>query len=122
MSNVAAAIGLGQLDMLSGFVDRLREIFDWYEETLSSLPGIEFMPEAAYGKANRWLTVMLVDEDTFGAAPEDIRIALEAETSNPGLYGNPCTCSRYSRTLTTPAAKCARTCSGAASACPQVQP
>ncbi|WP_319470147.1 aminotransferase class I/II-fold pyridoxal phosphate-dependent enzyme [uncultured Pseudodesulfovibrio sp.] len=79
MSNVAAAIGLGQLDMLDGFVDRLREIFDWYEKTLSVLPGIEFMPEAAYGKANRWLTVMLVDEDTFGASPEDIRIALEME-------------------------------------------
>jgi dTDP-4-amino-4,6-dideoxygalactose transaminase len=37
------------------------------------------MPEAAYGRGNRWLTVMLLDEAAFGAAPEDVRLALEAE-------------------------------------------
>ena len=79
MSNVVAAIGLGQLGVLDTFVARLREIFTWYETALSPLPGIEFMPEAGYGKANRWLTVMLVDEKEFGASPEDIRLALEAE-------------------------------------------
>ncbi|MDC0335784.1 aminotransferase class I/II-fold pyridoxal phosphate-dependent enzyme [Pseudodesulfovibrio sp.] len=79
MSNVVAAIGLGQLDMLESFVTRLRGIAQWYDNALSSLPGIAFMPEADYGKANRWLTVMLVDEAAFGATPEAIRLALEAE-------------------------------------------
>lgn len=78
MSNVVAAIGLGQLAMLETFVTRLREIFDWYSSQLSDIPSIEFMPEAGYGKANRWLTVMLVDEAT-GITPEEIRCALEAE-------------------------------------------
>ena len=102
MSNVAASIGLGQLAMLDTFVTRLREIFAWYQETLSGLPGIEFVPEAAYGKSNRWLTVMLVDEQTFGAGPEDIRLALEAENiearpvwkpmhMQPVFEGVPCT-------------------------------
>ncbi|ADU64157.1 MAG: DegT/DnrJ/EryC1/StrS family aminotransferase [Pseudodesulfovibrio sp.] len=79
MSNVAAAIGLGQLAMLETFVARRRGIFDWYREALSHLPGVSFMPEAAYGQGNRWLTVMLLDEAAFGAAPEDVRLALEAE-------------------------------------------
>lgn len=79
MSNVAAAIGLGQLGMLETFVVRRRAIFDWYREALSHLPGVSFMPEAAYGRGNRWLTVMLLDEAAFGAAPEEVRLALEAE-------------------------------------------
>ncbi|QJB55855.1 aminotransferase class I/II-fold pyridoxal phosphate-dependent enzyme [Pseudodesulfovibrio sp. zrk46] len=78
MSNVVAAIGLGQMDALPGFVKRLREIAQWYETELGGLPGVEFMPEAAYGEANRWLTVMLVD-DSCGVTPEEIRLALEAE-------------------------------------------
>eukprot|EP00828_Plagiopyla_frontata_P043297 TRINITY_DN6706_c0_g2_i1.p2 TRINITY_DN6706_c0_g2~~TRINITY_DN6706_c0_g2_i1.p2 ORF type:complete len:345 (+),score=199.38 TRINITY_DN6706_c0_g2_i1:649-1683(+) len=79
MSNVAAAIGLGQLAMLESFVDRLREIASWYEAALSGLPSVEFMPEAPYGRSNRWLTVMLLEPEVFGATPEEIRLALEAE-------------------------------------------
>jgi dTDP-4-amino-4,6-dideoxygalactose transaminase len=79
MSNVAAAIGLGQLGMLDGFVARRREIFDWYRHALGDLPGVSFMPEPAYGRSNRWLTVILVDEAVLGVGPEAIRLALEAE-------------------------------------------
>ncbi|MHC1702261.1 MAG: DegT/DnrJ/EryC1/StrS family aminotransferase [Humidesulfovibrio sp.] len=56
-----------------------RRIFRWYEQALSGLPGISFMPEAAYGKANRWLTVLEIDAKDFGATPEAVRLALEAE-------------------------------------------
>jgi dTDP-4-amino-4,6-dideoxygalactose transaminase len=79
LSNVAAAIGLGQLDVLDARVARRREIFDSYVALLGDQPGISFMPEADYGQHNRWLTVMLVDEETFGASPDRIRLALEEE-------------------------------------------
>jgi len=79
MSNVAASIGLGQLEMLPTFVARLREIAQWYENTLGDIPGVQFMPEAAYGEGNRWLTVMLVDDKICGVSSEEIRLALEAE-------------------------------------------
>jgi len=78
LSNVCAAIGLGQLEMLDAFVARLREIAAWYESRLAGLP-VSFMPEAPYGRSNRWLTVMQVDQARFGATPEAIRLALEAE-------------------------------------------
>ena len=77
MSNVAAAIGLGQLDMLDKFVKRLREVNAWYKSTLSDLP-VSFMPEADYGRSNRWLSVMIIDE-SFGSTPEEVRLALEKE-------------------------------------------
>ena len=79
MSNVLAAIGRGQLRVLDERVKRKREIFDYYQKALGDLPGIEFMPEASYGKSNRWLTVILITPEEFGAGRETVRWALEAE-------------------------------------------
>lgn len=79
MSNIVAAIGRGQLTALSQRVDAKRQLAARYEQALGHLPGISFMPEASYGRSNRWLTVMQVDEQAFGASPETIRLALERE-------------------------------------------
>ena len=79
MSNVLAAIGRGQLRLLDQRVDRRREIFAAYRARLQDLPGIAFMPEAPSGRSTRWLTVVLISSAEFGAPPEDIRLALEAE-------------------------------------------
>ncbi len=79
MSNVLAAIGRGQLQVLTDRVERKREIFATYRQTLGDLPGIDFMPEATWGRHNRWLTVITVDPEQFGATHEDVRLALEAE-------------------------------------------
>lgn len=79
MSNLVAAVGRGQLEVVTDRVKRKREIFDFYEKALGECPGISFMPEADYGRCNRWLSVILIDEDVFGASPDQIRIALENE-------------------------------------------
>jgi dTDP-4-amino-4,6-dideoxygalactose transaminase len=44
-----------------------REIFDYYQEALGDLPGIEFMPEPEWSRSNRWLTVILIKAEEFGA-------------------------------------------------------
>jgi dTDP-4-amino-4,6-dideoxygalactose transaminase len=79
LSNVLAAIGRGQLLSLAKRVATRRRIFDRYVEGLGGLPGIEFMPEAAYGRSTRWLTCLLIDPRAFGADREAVRLALEAE-------------------------------------------
>jgi len=79
MSNVLAGIGRGQLAVLDDRVQRRREIFEYYRQALEDVPGIEFMPEADYGTANRWLTVILITPELFGADSEAVRLALEAE-------------------------------------------
>ena len=78
LSNVLAAIGRGQLRVLEQRVQRKREIFAFYRQTLADLPGIAFMPEAPWGRGTRWLTCITVDPQAFGATNEDIRLALEA--------------------------------------------
>ncbi len=77
MSNILAAIGRGQLGVLDERVKRKREIFEYYRKALGSLPGIKFMPDAEYGKASRWLSVILIDENEFGIDRETLRIGLE---------------------------------------------
>jgi pyridoxal phosphate-dependent aminotransferase EpsN len=77
MSNLLAAVGRGQLSRLENRVVRRREIFDFYSKALEDLPGVEFMPEAPYGRCTRWLTCLTIDPDRFGATREDIRLALE---------------------------------------------
>ena len=79
MSNILAAIGRGQLKVIEQRVKKKHEIFEYYKAALGDLNGIEFMPEASYGKSNRWLTVVLITPDKFGADREDVRLALEAE-------------------------------------------
>ncbi|MDY6949967.1 MAG: DegT/DnrJ/EryC1/StrS family aminotransferase [Thermodesulfobacteriota bacterium] len=78
MSNVLAAIGRGQLRVLDDRVKAKRKIFDFYKTALGDLPGIEFMPEAPYGRSNRWLTVILITPEVFGADRETVWLALEA--------------------------------------------
>jgi dTDP-4-amino-4,6-dideoxygalactose transaminase len=79
MSNIVAAIGMGQLEALEARVQRKRELFEEYRQRLADVPGIAFMPEADYGRSNRWLTVILVSPEAFGANREAIRLALEKE-------------------------------------------
>jgi dTDP-4-amino-4,6-dideoxygalactose transaminase len=79
MSNVLAAIGRGQLKVLEERVAARRRNFEAYKELLSDLPGIEFMPEAPYGRCTRWLTCVTIESKVFGATREDVRLALEAQ-------------------------------------------
>jgi pyridoxal phosphate-dependent aminotransferase EpsN len=60
MSNVLAAIGRGQLTVLSERIAARRRNFEFYQRALGDLPGIEFMPEAPYGRSTRWLTCLTI--------------------------------------------------------------
>jgi pyridoxal phosphate-dependent aminotransferase EpsN len=77
LSNVLAAIGRGQLRVLPERVAARRRTFAYYAEALRSAPGIAFMPEASFGRASRWLSVIEVDASEFGATAEDVRRQLE---------------------------------------------
>ena len=79
LSNILAAIGRGQLEVLQDRVDARRRNFDYYREHLGDLPGIGFQPEAPWGTHSRWLSAITLDERLFGRDPEAVRVALEAE-------------------------------------------
>ncbi len=78
MSNLLAALGRGQLRGLPAKITRRRAINGRYRSALGAMPGIGFMPDAAYGEPTNWLTVITVDEGEFGASPTVIREHLES--------------------------------------------
>lgn len=78
LSSVLAAVGLAQLPALAARVARRREIFARYVAGLADLPGIGFIAEPAWGRANRWLTVVTIDPAPFGMDREGVRRVLQA--------------------------------------------
>ena len=75
LSNICAAIGLGQMEVLDARVTRRREIFARYKAALSR-PGIAFMPEPEGLQSTRWLTAITIDPIETGVTREDIRLML----------------------------------------------
>ncbi len=59
LSNVLGAIGTAQMEALEARVIKKREIFEKYKKELAEL---EFMPEIANSRGNRWLTTALFKE------------------------------------------------------------
>ncbi len=78
LSNVLAAIGRGQLEVLDERVRQRRAVAFRYRDSLADLPGVTLMPQAAYGLHTNWLSCFLVDPDAFGASRDDVLRALAA--------------------------------------------
>lgn len=55
MSNVLAAIGVAQMEVIDERIAKKKEIFKWYKEFLDE----EFMPELPETKGTRWLTTVI---------------------------------------------------------------
>ena len=75
MSNVSAAIGIGQIEVLESRVEKRRFIYNYYKENLSSIPFISFVADLDGYYSNRWLTTILVSEKSV-INREDIRLKL----------------------------------------------
>ncbi len=79
LSNVLAGIGRGQLKVLASHVDARRANCAAYEEAFRDIDGLEFMPEATFGRCTRWLTCITIDPVKVGVDRDVVRLALEKE-------------------------------------------
>ena len=78
LSNVSASIGLGQLEVLQDRVKKRREIFNFYKTQLSEVKEIFFLDEIEGFYSNRWLTTILISEDSK-ITKEELRLFLEKD-------------------------------------------
>jgi len=78
LSNLLAALGRAQLEVLADRVASRRSINAEYRARLDDVPGLSFMPIAGYGEPSHWLTVVQLDPDHARCTPEDLRLRLEA--------------------------------------------
>jgi perosamine synthetase len=66
LTNVAAAIGLAQMERIDWHLAQRRQIADWYREFLRDVPGVTWQPEMPWAHHVWWLfTVQLDDSVPF---------------------------------------------------------
>jgi dTDP-4-amino-4,6-dideoxygalactose transaminase len=78
MSNICAAIGLGQLEVLEKRILQKRAVKLFYKEQLSDVAEISFLDENEGSYSNFWLTTILLSENST-IDREQLRLHLEKE-------------------------------------------
>ena len=66
LTNLQAAVGIGQLEQLKTLVKQKRAIVATYKKLLANTPGISFQEEADYAQSNWWMFSILIDKSKFG--------------------------------------------------------
>ncbi|MBT2758410.1 aminotransferase class I/II-fold pyridoxal phosphate-dependent enzyme [Mesobacillus foraminis] len=79
LSNILAGIGRAQLEVLRDRVEARRLIFEIYNQGLSHIPGLQFMPEMENTMSNRWLTALTIDGNVTGICAAELLSALTKE-------------------------------------------
>jgi perosamine synthetase len=62
MSNLQAALGLGQLERIEELVEKKRTIFGWYRERLANVPGMQLNAEESWARNIYWMTSTVLQE------------------------------------------------------------
>ena len=67
MSNLQAAMGLGQLERIEELVGQKRVIYSWYKERLGDMPEFTLNAEAPWARSIYWMTsIVLNDKSRVG--------------------------------------------------------
>ena len=77
MSNIQAAMGCAQLEMLDQYVATKRCIAENYHRGLREVPGIQRMREASWALGTYWLYTILVDSTAYGRDRRSLHAALK---------------------------------------------
>jgi len=77
MNNLAAGIGLAQLERLEDRIEKRRYIFSRYLAKLQDIPGVSLLQEPDGYYSNRWLTAVLIDPGITGISADKLRGLLE---------------------------------------------
>ena len=65
MSNVLAAIGVAQMEVIEQRVEQKRKVYGYYREFLDAVKEIDFMPELEKSRGNRWLSVIIFKDKKY---------------------------------------------------------
>lgn len=87
MTNIAAAIGLAQLENIDLFLNKRRKIAAWYTECLSEIPGIVLPTVKEYAEHSWWMYSVLVEDGCRRSRDEMIEaLAAHGIETRPFFY------------------------------------
>jgi perosamine synthetase len=72
MTNIQAALGVGQMERIDQIVEQKRSNAALYNKGLQNIPGITLPPEAVWAKNIYWLYSILIDEEEFGMSSKEL--------------------------------------------------
>ena len=87
MTNIEAAIGLGQMERIDWHTARRREIAGWYRKYLGDAPQFALSPEAPWAESAYWIICVLLDEK-FPVERDEVmmRLAESGIETRPFFY------------------------------------
>jgi dTDP-4-amino-4,6-dideoxygalactose transaminase len=72
MSNVAAGIGRGQMEVLDLRVEKRRSNYDVYKKAFSQIQGITMLDEPVGYYSNRWLSTIIINPSVIGGITKEM--------------------------------------------------
>ena len=87
MTNLQAALGVAQLEILDNFIKKRRDLAEKYNSILKEVDGIILPPEMSWAKNVYWLYSLLIKEE-FGESRDELiqRLKLSGIESRPFFY------------------------------------
>ena len=91
LTNLQAAVGIGQLKKLKTLVKQKRQIAATYLKLLKNTPGISFQKELEFAQSNYWMFSILVDKQKYHRSRDDLISHLTAKNieTRPFFYPLP---------------------------------
>tara|TARA_B100000315_G_C14556223_1_gene578271 strand:+ start:611 stop:1768 length:1158 start_codon:yes stop_codon:yes gene_type:complete len=72
LTNIQAALGVAQLEQLSGFLDRKKDIHQQYVNGIENITGLEIAKVPDYANNNHWLNILRIEMDIYGCGQKEL--------------------------------------------------
>jgi aminotransferase in exopolysaccharide biosynthesis len=76
LTNVQAAIGVGQLEQLSRYLDLKRQNYLAYKAEIDSIPGLYLAEGPGYAANNCWMYALQIDRSVYGLDREQLLLRM----------------------------------------------
>ena len=86
MTDIQCALALSQLDKLSRFAARRRELVQWYDQALGELPEVQIQKEYDGADTVRHLYILHLDFDRLSCGRREFYDAMQAENIGMNVH------------------------------------
>jgi dTDP-4-amino-4,6-dideoxygalactose transaminase len=66
LTNIQAALGVAQLEMLPGFIEKKKRNYAIYKEGIDRIKGLHLAEVPDYADQNHWFYSLWIDKDVYG--------------------------------------------------------
>lgn len=72
LTNIQAAMGVGQLEQLPEFLGIKQKLYETYKERINELPGLSIAEVPSCANNNHWMIAMRIDKNVYGKSVDSL--------------------------------------------------